>query len=783
MQIMQEPAVARDATHRFTVIRKQVLLTALFAVTALLLLTTPGCIRDPKVRAEKAYERAEKYIHDNKPDAAAIELRRALQLNPQLAKAHFALGSIELQRGDILRSFQEFMAASVDDPDDHQAQIMVAELLARSHNYTQSKRQAEAILNRWIDDKTGTLLLAESEVGLQDFKRAQTLVDEVLKADPNNTRALQDLAILQVHANDIPAAQATLRRAWQLDPNSPLAPGMLSASYEMQKNLTEAEGILKQALNQNPDKIDFMTMLAAFYMRYQRYADAEPIYKQITAKSKYDSQYRDTLALFYLHSGRTKDAEAEYARLVKEDEKDWRSCRGLAVTYAIDKRPDEARAVLDRVIKDNPRDWEALALKGRILLDQGQAAQAVPALQKSHSLNPESPEPPFDLGRAYIATGNLADAQTALQDVVKINSKYPGALYLLASLNLQQGRVEQAIQDLNQEQGQNASSVDHSFLMGEALAAKGDYESAGSQLERLLSNPGSPQKKVLILESLSSIKLAQRKYPEARTLAISALDESPQLPIALYSLGMSYVGQKQPDDGINAVRTRIEKMPNWALGYQVLGQVAQAAGKMPAAMDALNQALRIDPNLTTAQVSLGDTYYASKQYELARQQYEKTAQQKSVQSYSMTRLGQIAELQGNYSAAEHSYEKALSADPDNALAKNNLAWLYAEHGGNLDAALKLAEEAKEKRPQDPAITDTLGWIYVKKGSYAAAVENLKNSVAKNPNDPSGLYHLGTAYYKLGKTADAKRELQAALKMPDFSQAADAKRMLAEMGSK
>ena len=58
-----------------------------------------GCCRDPVVRAENSYKRAEKYLRENKPDAAVIELRRALQLNPQLAKAHFALGTVELQRG------------------------------------------------------------------------------------------------------------------------------------------------------------------------------------------------------------------------------------------------------------------------------------------------------------------------------------------------------------------------------------------------------------------------------------------------------------------------------------------------------------------------------------------------------------------------------------------------------------------------------------------------------------------------------------------------------------
>ncbi len=184
--------------------------------------------------------------------------------------------------------------------------------------------------------------------------------------------------------------------------------------------------------------------------------------------------------------------------------------------------------------------------------------------------------------------------------------------------------------------------------------------------------------------------------------------------------------------------------------------------------------------MTSATLALGDTYWMNKQPDLARQQFEKAALQESGRSYAMARLGQIYEAAGDFDNARKSYEKALVADPDNIVAKNNLAWVYVEHGGNIDVALRLAEEAKEKAPEDPTITDTLGWIYVKKGSYEAAIANLKNSVAKNPHDPSGLYHLGTAYYKLGKTADAKRELEAALKYPNFAQAADARKMLAQL---
>ncbi|MGC2110632.1 MAG: tetratricopeptide repeat protein [Candidatus Korobacteraceae bacterium] len=755
-------------------------LGAMVCCAAILLLSMAGCVRDPKVRAENSYNRAEKYLKENKLDAAVIELRRALQLNPHLAKAHFALGTVEMQRNNVLPAFQQFLAATVDDPDNHEAQVMVAELLTRAHNYTEAKRTADLILSRWPDDKTGTLLLAESEIGLQDYKRALTLVNEVLAADPKNVRGLQDLAILQLTQKDLPQAQATLRRAWQLDPKSPQAVGLLSLTYEAQKDPKTAESILQEALAQNPNQIAFLSMLATFYMRNQRYGDAEPLYQKIQAQTNVQAQYRDVLGQFYLHSGRTKDAETEYKRLLQSNDKDWQSWRGLAITYLMENRPDDAINVLDRLLKGNPRDWEAMAMKGRILLDRGQAAESVSLLQQSHKIHPEAPAPAFDLGRAYIAEGKLPEAQAALQDVIKINSKYPGALTLLAAINLQSGRVDQAIQDLDQDQAQG---VDRSFLLSQAYAAKGDYRSAESQLQGILGNPGSAQKKVLILQSLASIKLAQKQYAEAAALASNALELSPRLPTALYVLGISYVDQKQPDKALEVVKARAGKTPDWAQGYQVLGQVAQQAGRLPVAIDAFNQALRIDPKLTSAALSLADTYFLNKQLELARQQYEKVAQEKSARSYAMARLGQIYEAQGNFENAHLSYEKALAADPDNVLAKNNLAWVYAEHGGNIDMALKLAEEAKEKAPEDANVADTLGWIYVKKGSYEAAVANLKSSVEKNPHDPSGLYHLGTAYYMLGRTADARRELEAALKMPDFAQAADAKRMLAQMTSK
>ncbi len=146
-------------------------MSALLLVSGALLGMLSGCARDPKAKAEKHYARAEKFLKENNTDAAIIELRSAIQLEPKMAKAHFELANVELQRGDPQIAFQEYVATTKADPKNRQAQLMVGEILARAGNFAQAKGQAQLILSNWPDEPLGKLLLAESYFGLQRLQR------------------------------------------------------------------------------------------------------------------------------------------------------------------------------------------------------------------------------------------------------------------------------------------------------------------------------------------------------------------------------------------------------------------------------------------------------------------------------------------------------------------------------------------------------------------------------------------------------------------------------------
>ncbi|MBI4861115.1 MAG: tetratricopeptide repeat protein, partial [Candidatus Riflebacteria bacterium] len=104
--------------------------------------------------------------------------------------------------------------------------------------------------------------------------------------------------------------------------------------------------------------------------------------------------------------------------------------------------------------------------------------------------------------------------------------------------------------------------------------------------------------------------------------------------------------------------------------------------------------------------------------------------------------------------ASKEFKETIRLQPDNALAKNNLAYLYAEKGVNLDEAMRLVDDALVKLPDNAAFIDTKGWIYYKQKKYDQAVEALKKAIEQMPETSDLHLHLGTVYLTLGKTGDA-----------------------------
>ena len=127
--------------------------------------------------------------------------------------------------------------------------------------------------------------------------------------------------------------------------------------------------------------------------------------------------------------------------------------------------------------------------------------------------------------------------------------------------------------------------------------------------------------------------------------------------------------------------------------------------------------------------------------------------------------GMIFHSKGDLPQAQTAYEKALSLDPHQAKAANNLALLLADKPYGGKRAVELAMIAHDAAPDDPHIADTFGWLLYRSGMHERAVDVLRQSADKLPTDPAIQYHLGMALQQVGDVGGARRALTQAVASP------------------
>ncbi|MBE3582679.1 MAG: tetratricopeptide repeat protein [Limnochordaceae bacterium] len=130
---------------------------------------------------------------------------------------------------------------------------------------------------------------------------------------------------------------------------------------------------------------------------------------------------------------------------------------------------------------------------------------------------------------------------------------------------------------------------------------------------------------------------------------------------------------------------------------------------------------------------------------------------------------------GEIWSAISELEQVVMLNPDDALAKNNLAYLYVDHDIDPARGLELALEAANTDPTNPMFLDTVGWAYFKKGdlesaegALAAALEQLDTEQwkdqATDENRADVEYHLATVYARMGQWQKASQHVEEALRL-------------------
>lgn len=729
-------------------------------------------------KAARHLEQAEYWAEKGKIGEATVEYRRAIQLDPSSSKAHIALAKIFMDRQDYASAFQQLKGVQKSAPENHEGQLMIADLTFRTGNFAEAEKEAQALIHENPNDADALTILAESALATKDAKLAESTTDRVLQVDAKNSRAWYLKATLERLDGKNSESEASLRNAIEYKPDSVPPVIALAALLIQRGDGAEAETLIRQSLARNPTNVPMHYLLGAFLMDQGRSYEAEEMFQQIKTLDDSDSSDRGALARYYFVCGNTEAAEKEYRDVIKKHPDDLQNALQLVALYVQLGRTSDGEQLIDEINKQSPNDPRVLLFRGWLRVERGQIEDGIRDLLRAREMQPQWALAEYFLGLAYIWDGKPDLASDALGSAARLDENLIPPRIALAQLALNQGKPDAAIAAIEKALEEKPQVVEPYLLRSLALEQEGQYAEAEKDALPLIDEFPQPAARALTFRTLALVEFQRKRFEDARKYAEESLKYAPTSQESLYLLGTSYIALNRTDSGLALVESYARSNPTWAPGYDILGQLQAMAGRTDDAERSFQRAIETDPKLDDARLRLSNVEVKEGKLDQAMNLLSKLAQDEPRMAVAEVRMGQICEAEEDWKGAEGHYSKALEIDSGNLVAKNNLAWIYAEHGGNIDVGLKLAQEAKEAEPDSMDISDTLAWILIKKQSYVTAIQLLQDCVLRDPNDPTFNYHLGVAYYRSGRRTQAEQYLTRALRLrPHFQYAEDANQIL------
>ncbi|TFI56720.1 tetratricopeptide repeat protein [Sphingomonas parva] len=462
----------------------------------------------------------------------------------------------------------------------------------------------------------------------------------------------------------------------------------------------------------------------------------------------------------------------------------------------------EAIGAADRALALAPRNVEALTLRGELTRSQYGLAAAIPWFDKALAIDPDNV---LTLAERAATLGDLGRTQAMLADtrkILSIQSDHPVAWYLQAMLaarakkfelarslyertggklegqpavmllagaiELQTGRVEQAIVRLGKLVTEQPGNFKARRLLASAQWRQGDVDATIETLRPAADRPDADAYVLTLIgrafekkgnKDLAAHYLARAAEPRRRTatalLAAPVSDTqlsvmrrqaeaNPRDALAQIELVRALLGRGQGAEALAYARGVQANFPGAPDAHVLVGDALAVQGNYPSAVQEYRKAANIaftEPvamRLIEALRNSGNPAGAARVLDLFLQQNPQNvpAQQLAANSFLQAR---------NWDGAIGIYERLRGRLGDrDATMLNNLAWAYSEKG-DYDRAIPLARKAYELDKRNPATADTLGWLLVKSGEDKAEGLTLLEQAARGaPTDAQIREHLGSA---------------------------------------
>jgi putative PEP-CTERM system TPR-repeat lipoprotein len=664
--------------------------------------------------------------------AAIIQIKNALQADPNSGEARYLLGSVLLDQGfseaaDVELHKADALHYSTDLVVPKLAQVM----LARG-SYS---KVIEAYATTKLGQATATADLQTSLAYAYAMQGQRELADAALKAAlaavPDFGPALIAQARFVARAGDPDAAIALAGKVLQRDPRS--------------VDALRLQGDVQMYLKGDPD---------------QALAD----YRKALALDPASTPTHLAILSILMSQHKTDEADKQLAEMRKVTGNTAQAMYIEALIAYARRNNERAHQLAEQLLKIAPNGPSILLLAGGVELQSGSLVQAQTYLEHAVSLSPDSVTARRMLLTTYLRSGQPEKALAALQLYEAKGSVAPGFYSVAAEVHLQNGDVktaekyfdEAAKQDPDDASARTSLALAHmidgqvplAFEELQAIAAsdkgttadsalvsaymkRGDFDSALHAIDALeRKEPGRP----FAADLRGRIQFARNDLAGARRSFEQALALSPKYFPAVASLAALDVRENKVADGRKRLQAYAAANPKSGAALMALALLPGTSSE--AALGYLGNAITANPSNPAPRILLTNLYLAEGNSGMASATAQDAAAVMPDQPELLELLAKVQQQSGETNQATATLAKAVQLAPRSPEPLMRLADIQ-EQAGNKDDARESLHKALLLKPDLIEAQRKLMAIDAATGNLADAQEVARTVQRQRPNDAVG----------------------------------------------
>lgn len=737
-----------------------------------------ACSLEPDASDLDHLSRAKAYAAQGDRKASVIELKNALQKNPDNLDARRLLGEVYLEDGQGGAAEKELLRARRLGMDRDALLPLLGRALILQGQYARAlaeielPRQAPAGLAARV-----RVVHGDARLGQGELDPACELYDQARRLDPAYPEGFLGLARCALRRGDPDRAYAWLQGAVKAAPDHAPTWVLLGETEAARGRTVESEAAYATALGLDPQLIAARTGRASARLKAGRLdaaaADVAALrtqapnlpagrYLQALIESRQAKPGRalETLAPiltpnnFYLPAvflagvlqerlGRHDDARQLLERYVAAAPGVLPARTALAGTYLRLNRPDRALDTLGPVLGETQDDPTVLALTGDALLALGDAARAVSYYERAVRADPKSFALRANLAGSRLAAGEVGEAVADLEVAATLDPTGRRADTLRVLTLLRGGRHAEALAAARALERKLPGSPVPFNLAGAVQAADRDWEGAARSFERALAL--APDNLPAVL-NLAQLDLRAGRTAAARARLERSLRTAPDsVPLRL-ALAETYRAAGDSAGFVAQIGRTMRVAPTALEPRLRLARHYLEVGNPQGALAVASEAGRLRPNHAGVLDVLGRAQAANGEYGNAAASYRQliSLRPKSVEAYFA--LATMQARTGDTRAARDSLERVLRLEPLHAEAAVALAMLLTRTGETAKARA-IATKLQEKLPKSPAGFALEGDLRLAAGEAREAAAAYERAFEVAPSGP-----LAVSLYKAQRRA-------------------------------